>query len=162
MKKLLIIATVLGLSSAAIAADLPKKSAPLPPVRSEASLPFFVGINAGDVHNSDNYTLGATAGVQLSDNVAAELAYDRDHDNNADLVTGNILVQAKRSFITPYVLGGIGHRWADQNEYVWNVGGGAKVALTDNIDFDVRYRHIVGYDTKQEDNVITGGIIFKF
>lgn len=161
MKKLLIIATVLGLSSSAMAADLTKK-VPLPPVRSEASVPFFVGINAGDVYESDNYTLGATAGVELSDNFAAELAYDHDHDNNADLFAGNILIQTERSFITPYVLGGVGHRWADQDEYIWNVGGGAKVALTDTIDFDVRYRHIVGYDTEQEDNVITGGIVFRF
>jgi opacity protein-like surface antigen len=162
MKKLLIIAAVLGLSSAAMAADLPSKVAPLPPVRSEATLPYFVGINAGNVYDSEVYTLGVNAGVNLNEYVAAEVAYDHIHNTDANLVTGNLIAQTRVGSFKPYVLGGVGHRWADNNEAIWNVGVGTKVALTEKIDVDVRYRYVAGFDTKSSDNIITGGLVFKF
>lgn len=163
MKKLLIIATVLGLTSSAMAADFTFKNVPLPPVRSQAAItPFFAGVNAGNLYDTENYTLGATAGAHLSDYLAAEVAYDHDHDNDANLLTGNLIIQNSGHLVTPYILGGVGYRWADVDESVWNVGAGAKVALTDNIDFDARYRHVVGFETDREDDVITGGLIFKF
>ena len=162
MKKLLIIATVFGLTSSAIAADLTKK-VPLPPVRYESSLPSFIGINAGGLYNNDEeYTLGVTVGTSITDHIVGEIAYDHFNDLNANQVASNILLQGSQNVVTPYILGGVGYRWAEQDESVWNIGAGAKVALTDNIDFDARYRHVVGFETDREDDVITGGLIFKF
>lgn len=162
MKKLLIIATALVVSSAAMAADLPSKTAPLPPIRESVVTPFFVGVNAGGLYDSEEYTLGLTAGANLTDYVTGEIAYDHLHDANANQVTGNVIVEAPVGSLTPYVLGGVGYRWAEQDEAVWNLGAGAKVALTDNVDFDVRYRHVVGFETDNKDNIITGGLVFKF
>lgn len=162
MKKLLIIATALGLSTAAMAADLPKKNAFVAPSYTDASLPFFVGINAGGINNSNDYTLGLTAGANVTDFVIGEVAYDHLHDEDANQVTGNVIVEAPVGSLKPYVLGGVGYRWAEQDEAVWNVGVGTKVALTNYVDFDLRYRHVVGFETEHKEDIITGGLVFNF
>lgn len=170
MKKLLTIATVFGLSSAAMAADFPMRYAPIPQPRPtnidsyfHSPVPFYLGINAGTAINSSNYLLGLNAGVQFNNNVAGEVSYTYSHNfNTSHLVTANILLQTNIGQFTPYVLGGVGYTWSGRNEAVWNIGAGTKVALTQNIDFDFRYRYVSGFDTKRSANLVTGGFIFRF
>ena len=89
--------------------------------------------------------------------------YDHIHgDNAANQVTGNLILGTNVGDLQPYVLGGVGYRWADVDEAVWNLGAGAKVALTEKIDFDARYRYVQGFETEHSDNVVTGGLVFKF
>lgn len=162
MKKLLTIVAVLGMTTSAMAADLTFKNAPPLVIDTETS-PFFVGVNAGGLYNSDDYTLGLTAGANLTDYVSGEIAYDHIHgDNAANQVTGNLILGTNVGDLQPYVLGGVGYRWADVDEAVWNLGAGAKIALTEKIDFDARYRYVQGFETEHSDNVVTGGLVFKF
>lgn len=168
----LLLTSVIGTS--AVAGDLPSRTtAPLPPQRpvvtSDAG--FYAGVRGGVVF-TDNVAVGAGVGYQFSSFVRAEANYDylnNDKNNtnglSSSVVTGNLIGQYPFAQLplTPYVLAGVGYRWADvKNEPVWNVGAGVRYGVTKNVELDARYRYVSSYQNERQGNVFTVGLNYKF
>jgi opacity protein-like surface antigen len=175
MKHVLGLIVALITSSAALASDLPKKNAPLPPVRPTFEAPntdgFYAGINGGYASRSENGTAGGSVGYQWG--IARfEADYDRlkVSQSGSNLVTGNfILGHSLAAFglpkVTPYALVGGGERITDKmkHEKVYNVGGGVRFGLTNSLDLDTRYRYVAKTDgPTRPDNIFTVGLTYKF
>lgn len=165
-------AVALGMVSAASAADLPsRKFAPAAPVVVSAPrTPFFVGLNAGATTKTENGIVGAVAGYEFNQYVRTEATYDhyfgRDipgQNLTQDVVAGNLIAQYSFGPVTPYVLAGAGYRWAAvKSEAIYNVGGGVRYALTDNVELDGRYKYVSNFNNNRTDNVFTVGFNVKF
>lgn len=171
MKKFLVAALVaLGLSTGvSYAAD----AVGLPGVTVESFEPHnYVGVSAGQRTGNDRHnSVGFVAGRQLTPNVAVEGQYERAFnrkgtDSVTDRVSGNVLVSKRLGAVSPYVLGGVGYEWRNQGEdrTVYALGGGAKVHVTEQVDFDARYRYINSFDDAKRgsENVFTLGLNVKF
>jgi len=170
MNKTLITLAAVLVSGVAAAGDLPsRKTAPLPPERPVEDSGFYAGVRGGVVF-SDNITAGVGAGYQFNKFVRAEANYDYlNNDNNrtngltSNIGTVNMIGQYQVSVFTPYVLAGIGYRWSDaKNEPVWNVGAGARYAVTENVELDARYRYISSFQNERQGNAFTLGLNYKF
>jgi opacity protein-like surface antigen len=176
MKSLIILAG-LFLSTVAVAADIPSRNAPLPPVRPvfvETVKPFFVGVHAGTTNYdqkfwSDNteFRANVRAGYELSPYARIEANYDYGHNSVSEFrtntVTGNLIGQYRFGSIVPYALVGGGYRWSGiKNEPVYNVGGGVRYDLTSRFEVDARYRYVANFDNRRDENVVTLGVNYKF
>lgn len=163
-----------AIATSAVAADLPSRTtAPLPPQRPVATSDagFYAGVRGGIVF-TDNITAGVGAGYQFNRFVRAEGNYDYlNNDKNttnglsSSVVTGNLIGQYPFSSVplTPYVLAGVGYRWSDaKNEPVWNVGAGARYAVTQNVELDARYRYVSSFQNERQGNAFTLGLNYKF
>lgn len=160
-------------AGSAIAGDLPsRKTAPLPPVRpaefNVVEPQFYVGVNAGVAATDKTDTfVGASAGWQVNPFLRLEGTYDYNWKNNtafnSNALTGNVIGQYRYGSFTPYVLAGAGYRWMKHSdEAIWNVGGGVRYAITKNVEADLRYRYVAGFDTRSHDNIVTLGLNYRF
>lgn len=160
-------------STSVFAADLPKKTVPLPPIpdRVAVSEPsFYVGAFAGgsvkDVSNWDKEAnFGVLAGWQPFSLARLEGVYERGwskSDKDSDSLFANVIGQYRLGSVTPYVLVGTGYTWADRNEAIWNVGGGVRYGITRNIETDLRYRYISNYDMSGHKDIVTLGLNYRF
>jgi opacity protein-like surface antigen len=175
MKRIVILAG-LFLSTAAVAADLPSRFAPLPPtvVRTEQSNPFFVGVHFGTTNydqklwsNNSEVRANVRAGYEFSPYVRLEANYDYGHSDIRDFrtntVTGNLIGQYRFGSVVPYALAGGGYRWSGiKNEAVYNVGGGVRYEMTSRFEVDARYRYVANFDNRRDENVATLGVNYKF
>jgi opacity protein-like surface antigen len=173
MKRLfLAVASVLALTSVAVAADLNKKKpAPAPvytPYAAVAPTPWYVGARGGYVTGED-WSGGVNAGYEFNRYFRAEVGYDYLNNpdsfktKNSHVAAGNLIGQYSFGPFTPYAYAGAGYRWSDnKDEPVWNAGVGARYALTKQWELDGRYRYIANYDNKASSNVFTLGVNFKF
>lgn len=173
------VAFIAGLfaTTAAVAADLPARSAPVAPVRQvvyEPTYPFFVGVHVGGTFLNSNYNLNDAnvngnlrGGVELNRFTRVEVNYDYSHDSvsqfRTNTVTGNLIGQYRFGPVVPYVLGGIGYRWSGfKDEFVYNFGGGVRYEFTSRIEADLRYRYITDRDRRFDQSVVTAGLNYKF
>jgi opacity protein-like surface antigen len=192
MKKtiLALAATLTMAASAAIAADLPSRRAAtsLPVFATELS-PWYVGVQAGlPAGNRDRLELdtsaailGLTAGYEVNPFLRLEGNFvNRSTKNDAtagQMATANAIGQLTipGTVITPYVMGGVGYGWnayGDPNNgygaALWNIGGGVRVALTDNWELDGRYRYVQQFKSyvpsgeKINENIVTLGVNYRF
>jgi opacity protein-like surface antigen len=175
--KSLVIVSGLFLSTAAVAADIPLRSAPLPPARPvfvEQSRPFFVGVHAGvsapygqsDIF-SDNARVNVRGGYEFSPYARIEANYDYNWNDvlalRSHTVTTNMIGQYRFGSVVPYVLVGGGYRWTEfNNEPVYNVGAGVRYEFTRNFEADARYRYISDRNRLRDENVVTLGLNYKF
>jgi opacity protein-like surface antigen len=169
-----IVATFLATS--AIAADLPSKSAPVPPTRIADPMgdtSWYGGLAVGGIYGTkpwyDDVRVTASGGYEFGSLARAEVTYDYKHSNHsnnrAHTFMGNGIAQMKLPFfnVVPYAIAGAGYRFADlKNEGVWNVGAGLRFELSPSIDLDGRYRYISDFKRKQDENVVTLGASYKF
>ena len=171
--------SILGLvlTTAASASDLPSKSNPIAPVgkSSTESYDYYVGASFGSIAKTDiksvygNLYGNVRGGWEFSDFARVEADYDFHYNKSATLrshtISGNVIGQYKVGFVpvTPYVLAGVGYRFADvKNEVVYALGAGVRYDVTSEIEADLRYRYITDRDRKRDSNVITIGANYKF
>ena len=168
--------SMLALSSVALAADLPSKSAPAAPTApslfSETSyyVGGFIGAEPKKVEPwYGSIRGGVNAGYNITSFAAVEALYEYHYNeskalrSNAGYING--IGQLKVPFIpvVPYALAGVGYRMSDaKDQAVFNVGAGMKYELTSNIDLDVRYRYVSDFDRKFHNNAVTVGGAYKF
>lgn len=168
-----VIAAVVLSATTAFAADLPsrKYAPPAPVVERPAHMPFFIGLNAGGTTKTENGTVGAVAGYEFNQYFRAEGTYDHYFGKSVpfgpniveDAVALNGVVSYPFGAFSPYALAGVGYRWSDvANEGIYNVGLGARYALTERVELDGRYRFISNFDNNRTDNVFTVGMNVKF
>jgi opacity protein-like surface antigen len=174
--KSFVVLSGLFLSTAAVAADLPSRTAPLPPtvVRAQQTSPFFVGVHLGTTNvgqslwsNNTEFRVNVRGGYEFSPYVRLEGNYDYGSSDFSGLrtntITGNVIGQYRFGSIVPYVLVGGGYRWSGfKNEAVYNVGGGVRYDITPRFEVDARYRYVANFDNRRDENVATVGLNYKF
>jgi len=150
------------------------------------SVPQGTGMNLSGVylggfvsHNSQDstdYQVGGVVGYQFHRNWAAEVTYDYNRVNDTtqgEMVMGNLVYsrQLGTTAITPYVLAGAGMGWNAQGERgtgdnlpLYNVGGGVRLNVVQNVGLDARYRHVGAFDSSLADShqVVSGGVNIRF
>lgn len=165
----------------AAAADLPSRTAaPAAPVPAAQSFNnWYVGGNVGGAvetgngvngaWNDSKPSLGVVGGYQLNRMFGAELTYDYFFQRNGAQSGQTVFANGVAGYripgtrFTPYGLAGVGYGWdyfGDRSLY--NVGAGVRTQLTNSVDFDLRYRYINNWDSTNRNNVVTGGINYKF
>lgn len=175
--KSIVILSGLFLSTAAVAADIPSRNAPLPPARPvfvETAKPFFVGVHLGASNydqklwsNNSEFRANVRAGYEFSPYLRIEGNYDYGHNSVSEFrtntVTGNLIGQYRFGSVVPYALAGGGYRWSGiKNEPVYNVGGGVRYEITSRVEVDARYRYVANFDNRRDENVATLGANYKF
>ena len=173
MKKLILGATVatIALASSAFAAD-PRAYAD----REGA----YLGANIGStLQTNSQVDLGLVAGYQVMPYARVEATYDYAWftQGNAQMLMANAIAQYRieDTQFTPYVLAGAGFGFnnygtannlkTDGTSGIYNVGGGIRAAVTENVDLDLRYRYVGQFDDVQgrkDTNVITVGAAYRF
>jgi opacity protein-like surface antigen len=164
-------------STAAVAADIPARTSPLPPTvtRVQQSQPFFVGIHVGvatpyngdRLFETDNVRTNLRGGFEFSPYSRVEGNYEYNWNDNSNLrshtVTTNLIGQYRFGSVVPYILVGGGYRWSNfKNEPVYNVGGGVRYELTTIFEVDARYRYVTDRNQIRDENVFTLGLNFRF
>lgn len=165
----------------AAAADLPSRTtAPLAPVPAAHSFNnWYVGGNFGGavdtssgfdgVWNGSKPSIGAVGGYQFNRFFGLEATYDYFFQRNGlpsgqtVFANGVVSYPITGTRFTPYALAGVGYGWdyfGDRGLY--NVGVGIRTQINSSLDFDLRYRYINNWDNDQRNNVVTGGINYKF
>lgn len=145
MKNILMATTLfLGLAGAAYAAD---------PVKADRSGAYIGGSIGSSTDNHSRIDLGMNAGYQVGRFMRAEVAVDHAWraTGTGDMVTGNLIGQYRipNSTLTPYVLVGAGYGFdklgsakKDGAVALGTVGAGMRVAVSESVDFDFRYREV--------------------
>lgn len=156
-------------ASSALAADLavdlgvPGVSADLLPQARN-----YVGATIGTDNRGDVVSAGVVLGREFTPNFTGELGLEHTrNDGKGDTrATANVLAGQRFGAFTPYVVGGVGYEWRDEaaNRAVWLVGAGSKVHVTEDVDLDVRYRYIDGFESSKrgETHSFTAGVNVKF
>ena len=169
MKKLALAAAVLvGLTGAAFAAD---------PVHADRS-GFYVGGNIGSsTDEKSRIDLGMTTGYQVGPYARVEANYDHAWRTTGvgNMLMGNAIAQYRvpNSTITPYLLAGAGVGFdnfgAAKNGNtvgLYNVGAGVRIAVSESVELDARYRNVRPLDTKnalvKDQNIFTVGANYRF
>jgi opacity protein-like surface antigen len=179
MRKILSAIAGLAMTGSAFAADLPGTKSVSYPVPGFVETGFYAGVFGGGLVGKSN---GGILGGQVGYDVGyfrAEANLERDSFAaiGTNTVTGNLIAQYPirdvfPATVVPYALGGGGYTWGPNGTSpVWNVGGGLRVDVTNNIAFDARYRYIsatdsfytnANYGTLAHANAVTLGVQYKF
>lgn len=162
------------IATTAVAADLPRRTAPVPPIPAfaQTNSGFFVGASSG--WSTGNELVGSgTIGYRFNEFVRLESNFTNrfgSNDGQSVTIDGSIGVPIGR--VTPYVLGGIGYGFNGLGKpngdatALWSAGGGIRFALTSQWELDGRYRytrHFNNYDGVRFDNsAVTIGVNYKF
>lgn len=137
----------------------------------------YVGAHLGTtMQDANRGMMGANLGYQFCNNFAVEATYDYNQvtgsPNNAQMLMFNAVAGYPNSSpFTPYVLVGTGVGWnaagnttSNSALGLWDVGAGFKVAISDRLSLDNRYRYVAPYNSAsgRDAQVITTGINYKF
>jgi opacity protein-like surface antigen len=176
MRTMIIAASMI--STSAFAADIPSRTAPLPPQRpvfEQPSYPFFVGIHVGTSQfqgqrswsDNSNARVNVRAGWEFSPYGRLEGNYEYSWNEfsvlNSNTLTTNLIGQYRLGSVVPYVLVGGGYRWSHfKDEPVYNVGGGVRYEFTPRVEADLRYRYVFDRDRLRDENVVTLGVNYRF
>ena len=168
-----------ALRPATVAAPVTAAPAATSTAASPGSAPsgVYLGMNAGsNFRESTNYQVGGLVGYQFHPNLAGELTYDYNRQNNSEngqMVMGNLVASRRigQTAVTPYVLAGGGVGWNmfgmrdnGSNLALYNVGGGVRINIVSNVDLDARYRYVGAFNTGETYNqhMVTGGLNVRF
>lgn len=153
------------------------------PVTVSATNPLtgvYVGAGLGtNWRDSSDYQWSLSMGYQINPMWAVELVYDQNHQNNRNtrnnhgqMVMTNVVMSPWRvGAVTPYALAGVGMGWnalgergTGDNAGVYNVGAGARMAVTGNVSVDARYRYVdaLNRGDVQNQHMITAGVHIRF
>jgi len=168
--KTIIMATVmaLGLTSAALAQS-----------KDASDRGFFVGGHVGSfTGNQDQVTIGLNGGYQVHRFLRAELTAEnawKQKTGSGTMVFANVVPQYRipGTTLTPYAVAGVGYAFDSLGAVksgvaspVYNLGLGTRVAITDRIDADLRWRNVRSMNTSnarvRDDNIFTVGGSYRF
>jgi opacity protein-like surface antigen len=175
--------TLVAALTAAIFSGVSIANASTQPVVQVPLSGVFVGAGVGsNWQTNTNYNVNLVAGYQYNRFLASEVTYDFTRLNNTRNrgAVGNgqmVMVNAVAGYtvpgtrLTPYALAGAGVGWnrmGDQstgdNVALYNVGAGVRLAMSSNIDADVRYRYVGAFNDNLFGNshLVTAGVRYRF
>jgi opacity protein-like surface antigen len=168
------IGAIITTITAASAADLPRRTAPVPPttVFVQTNSGFFGGV-AGGWATGDEFVGSVSTGYRFNEFLRLEGNFtNRFGSNHGQMVTIDGSVGVPIGRVTPYVLVGAGYGFNGLGKpngdaaALWSAGGGVRYALTTQWELDARYRYVRHVDShngaRLDSNVVTGGVNFKF
>ena len=137
---------------------------------------MYIGANVGTVlQDSSKVSAGAVVGYQYNRFVRTEGTFDQiwyKNGNGQALMANAVLSIPTGTVVTPYALIGAGVGMNRLNTVngntsvaLYNVGAGARLAVSQNIDLDLRYRHFAAFESvngRKGANMITVGAAYKF
>jgi len=168
--KTLLLATVmaLGLTGLAQAAD---------PVNADRS-GLYIGGNLGSsTDNKSRIDLGGAVGYQVGPYARVEADFDHAWRSNGvgNMAMANAIGQYRipNSTLTPYVLAGVGvgidkfgATHTGNSQALYNVGAGMRVAVSESVELDARYRMVHTVDSNKvatrDQNLFTLGAAYRF
>jgi opacity protein-like surface antigen len=137
------------------------------------------GAHAG-VNDHSQGQAGVSVGYQFNDTYAAEVVYDRafvpdlkavglnrvlQRAEDAVAVNGIVTIPAPViKDLSLYGVGGVGYRFntvADRNA-TWDVGVGARYAVTPRVSLDVRADRTTDFGASRGSNAYTAGLVYRF
>lgn len=147
------------------AADLYPKP-PIRPFNLERVVPAFDSYATATTGSTFNqsYSFGGNVGTRLYGPLFGEASYDYINRNQKvdNRIVGNIVVMQPLYHGTAYALAGAGYT-TRADKWVWNVGVGYRLPVTNTIELDVRYRYLSNFDNRKlNDHHVTGGVVYKF
>ena len=175
MNKILMLATVatLALTGAAFAAD----QTPADPVHADRS-GLYIGGNLGNgTDDKARMGVGAVVGYQVMPYARVEADFDHAWRTNGtgNMAMANVIGQYRipNSTVTPYFLAGAGYgfdKFGSLKKHgevaLYDVGAGVRVAVSQSVELDVRYRNVRAIqDVKvnnKEENLFSAGINYRF
>ena len=137
----------------------------------------YVGAAVGSTMQKDSdVTTGVVLGYRFNRVLNAELTYDhewRTGQNGGLLMLNGVAELPVHRQVRPYVLvgAGLGFDRYNQNRSdrngtpMYNVGAGVRVAVTQNVDVDARYRYVDAFNTgegQQRASIVTLGVNYRF
>jgi opacity protein-like surface antigen len=140
----------------------------------------YAEIGGGVSNNTKNGNfLNLAMGDQIHQNVRVELDADTNFRPNgvSEMLTTNLILQQKLPTtvpVTPYLLAGVGYDFGKSAQMntgndaaVYTIGAGTTVGLTQNVDFDIRYRNVRPFTEAlhtavTNDNIFTAGLRYHF
>lgn len=168
--KTVIMATImaLGMTSAAVAQS-----------KDTSDRGFFLGGHVGSfTGNQDQVTIGLSGGYQVNRFLRAELTAENawKHKTGAGtMVFANVVPQYRipGTTLTPYAVAGVGYAFDSLGAVksgtaspVYNLGLGTRVAITDHLDVDLRWRNVRSMNGSnarvRDDHIFTVGGSYKF
>jgi opacity protein-like surface antigen len=131
-----------------------------------------VGVFGGAQVNG-NGDAGLVIAHEFNQNLAVEGTFDHGFDATVhgknptgNQYSGDVVLSLPVARLTPYVLAGAGYRDpnsnAVRNEADWTVGAGVRYSLTKRISLDTRYRRVEGFQTHEDQNLLTSGFTVRF
>ena len=183
MHKTIVTALAILASTAAVAADLPSKTAaPATPASIPTFAQYYIGASVGgDLQKALVYSGGIVAGYNAAPYLAVESTYDFSRPqqkvggkfNYENTVAINVVPQYKVPLaeVTAYAFGGLGYRWdtakAVESHAIYNLGGGLKYEFAKNFELDGRYTRIDDvkpkyHKTSPTEDRGTVGVNYKF
>lgn len=140
---------------------------------------FYTGAFLGSAtHTNDRITAGVNAGYQFNRFLRTEVVFDHAWKSNVGAgsrATLNAIGQYRipGTTITPYVLAGAGYAFDSLGSVkkggavpVYTFGAGTRVAVSERVDLDLRYRNIRAInDTNarvRDGHLLTVGATYKF
>jgi opacity protein-like surface antigen len=137
---------------------------------------MYVGGNVGTVlSEASKVSAGTVVGYQYNRYVRTEATFDQiwfKDGNGQALMANAVLSVPTGTIVTPYALIGAGVGMNGLNTpggntsvALYNVGAGARVAVTQNVDLDVRYRYFGPFESVNGGkgaNMVTVGAAYKF
>jgi|NOAtaT_7_FD_contig_61_2056031_length_616_multi_10_in_0_out_0_1 opacity protein-like surface antigen len=137
---------------------------------------MYIGANVGTVlQDNSKVSAGAVVGYQYNRFVRTEGTFDQiwyKNGNGQALMANAVLSIPTGTVVTPYALIGAGVGMNRLNTVngntsvaLYNVGLGTRVAVSQNIDLDVRYRHFAAFESvngRKGANMVTVGAAYKF
>ncbi len=137
---------------------------------------MYVGANVGRIFdNNARANVGVNVGYQYNRFVRTEGTFDQLYYKNGNgqaLMANAVLSVPTGTIFTPYALVGAGVGMNRLNTpggntsvALYNVGAGARVAVAQNVELDVRYRHFNAFEQvngRKGANMMTVGAAYKF
>lgn len=172
-KILLTMAALLGMTTAAMAETKPVVSTNV----DQPGL-YLGGYIGSSTLDRDRVTVGVNGGYQVNRFLRGEVTLDQAWKTGVGGGTrlmGNAIGQYRipGTTLTPYVLAGMGYGFDSLGSVrkgigvpQWNVGAGMRVAVSERVDLDARYRYIEAFNAKtphnHSTNLFTVGATYKF
>lgn len=163
MKILALAAVVVaGLTTNALAAD---------PVLADRNGAYVGGYLGASTENQSKTDIGLNGGYQIAPFVRLEADYDHAWftSGQGNAITAQAIGQYRipNSTVTPYVLAGTGMGFGNNgNAGIYNVGAGMRVAFSQSVEADFRYRYIAPFNSSNNvtnyQNVFTAGLNYRF
>jgi opacity protein-like surface antigen len=147
------------------------------PMKADRSGAYITGSLNGSTWDKNKLDLGAAAGYQIMPYARAEVTVDhafQTGNKTGNMVMGNVIGQYRipSSSITPYVLlgAGVGSDRLGTNKdgtaMLWNAGAGVRVAVSQSVDLDLRYRNVRPIEAKHAVNkdlhLFGAGVSYRF
>mgnify|MGYP003335753593 FL=1 len=165
---------IAGLQTASMAADTAFPTS----VNLDRTGAYVGGSLGSSTGNFNERVFGVDAGFQIGKHLRAGADIDKvwrsDREGYRAMVNGIVQYRIPNTVVTPYVLAGAGYsfnglstiRTTNSERAIWDVGAGTRIAVSESVELDARYREIRPMNRSnsaiKQDHVFSAGVNYRF